>query len=330
MPNPASVKSPSPGLLRVMALACVALFLAGVVAAVTSDDDADVTSDDLAAGESDDATSDESDDEPGDADTDDDPAAGGTADDVPAGDADTTTTSTTAGAGGTSTSTGDAAAGSSSTTTTTAGGATTTAPPSTAAPTSTAPPGTPAPRGTTPTAAGTYTYDVSGTVDGEPVNGTSTLEVPAADAEGRQAQLQRGPDGTTTTTYRFTPQGTYLEQLRLESEQGTFTLNATAPFLIVPAGAAPGTVTNGRLQGDGLTADVSFRIVDADPERTTVKLQANLSGKVSGFDVEGTIVSDIIARTADQLPLDTRSVTNLSAGGGIVTITSDIRSVLRQ
>lgn len=217
------------------------------------------------------------------------------------------------------------------TTTAEATTSTTRAPTTTAPPTTTSGPPTSEPvPGTTPTTPGTYTYDVDGTVDGEQVSETSTLHVPEPDARGRQAQVQEAPDGTTTTTYRFTAEGTFLEQLHLESDQGTFTLDATEPFLLVPADVRDGTVTEGTLRGDGLTAEITFTMVELGAEESTAELVADISGEASGFQVDGTMESTVTARSSDQLPLVTESTTDISAGGGIVTSTSDLRAVLRR
>lgn len=210
-----------------------------------------------------------------------------------------------------------------------------TAPPATTVPTTAAPttaPPTTEPAAVVGTTPGTYTYDTTGTANGEDVSGTSTLEVPEADADGRQAQVMTAPDGTTTTVYRHADEGTYLESLALESEQGSFTLEAVSPYLVIPADAGTGTKTTGRLQGDGLTADVTFTITDFGAETTTATLHVDLSGKIQGFDVDGTMDSTIIARTSDQLPLDTRAQSDITVGNPPLgaEIQSDTRSVLRR
>ncbi len=310
-----------------MLVGAVLLLLAGVVAVVVVDDDADV---DVAGAASEETADDDSGDDGtgaatdgagarGEGDGDDDGLVGGTPSTSPAeGSADASTPTTAAGG----TTGGAPGAG--------AGGAspTTTAAPATTATTAPAPTGS-APFGTTATAAGSYTYDTTGTIDGEPVEETSVLTVPAPDAQGRQAQVLEGPDGRTTTTYRFTTEGTYLEELRIESDQGSFTLRAEGTFLLVPAGAGPGTVTTGRLSGDGLAADVRFEVRAVGAEEATARLDADISGEVSGVQVDGTQTSTITVRSADQLTLVSDSESELSAGG-FFTTTSDLRSVLRR
>ena len=179
------------------------------------------------------------------------------------------------------------------------------------------------------TAPGTYTYDTTGTANGDDVSGTSTLEVGAVGGDGRQTQVMSAPDGKTTTVYRHAAEGTYLESLALESDDGSFTLEATEPFLVIPADAAAGTETKGRLKGDDLVADVTFTMIDVKPETTTAELHVDLSGKIQGFDVEGTMDSRIVAR-ADQLPLETDAKSDIVVGGGLFRIKSDTRSVLRR
>lgn len=205
----------------------------------------------------------------------------------------------------------------------------------TTAPSSTAPPSTsattvPSDDGFRPTTPGRYTYDVTGTVDGERVDGTSTLTVSEVGSDGRQTHVQTAPDGETTTVYRYTSEGRFLESLKLSSDQGEFELKAVSPFLIIPADARSGTETKGTLRGDGLTAKVTFTIVELGSKTSTARLVADISGKVQGFDVDGKMTSDILARTADQLPVETESTSDITAGGGLVQSTSDTRSVLRQ
>ena len=207
----------------------------------------------------------------------------------------------------------------------------TTSPPSTASaspetPATTTPPATDTP-GTPP---GTYVYDISGTANGEDVSGTSTLEVAPVDAEGRQTHVQSAPDGETTTVYRHAPEGTYLESLEIESDQGSFRLEATSPYLLLPADAAPGTKTSGTLRGEDLTAEVEFTVVDIGPETSTATLHVDLSGKIQGFDVEGTMDSTIVARTSDQLAIEIDAESDIVVGGGVFRVRSDTRSVLRR
>lgn len=284
---------------RILATACAVVFLAGVVSAATYDDTDTTLSSDAAS----------------DVDT-----------------ADSTT----------STSTGDGATPATEPTTDDDGtdaedpATEDTAPPATTVPTTSAAPTTAPPTtepaaivGTTP---GTYTYDTTGTANGDDVSGTSTLEVPEADGDGRQTHVMTAPDGTTTTVYRHTDEGTYLESLAVESAQGSFKLKATAPYLVIPADAGAGTKTTGRLQGDGLTADVTFTITDFGAETSTATLHVDLSGKIQGFDVDGTMDSTIVARSSDQLPLDTRAQSDITVGNPPLgaEIQSDTRSVLRQ
>lgn len=284
--------------VRILATACAAVFLAGVVSAATYDENDTSLSADGASSE-----------------------------------LDTVDSTTTAVGDGTTPATEPKDAGDDATDTTDAASETT-APPATTGPAPTAP--TTAPPTTEPTPSvgttpGTYTYDTTGTANGEDVSGTSTLEVPKVDADGRQAQVMTAPDGKTTTVYRHADEGTFLESLSVESDQGSFSMKATSPFLLIPAGASIGTKTTGRLQGDGLTADVTFTITDSGAETTTATLHVDLSGQIQGFDVEGTMDSTIVARASDQLPIDTRAKSDITAGNPPLgaRITSDTRSVLR-
>ena len=203
-----------------------------------------------------------------------------------------------------------------------------TAPPSTDDPATTQPPAPdPDAPGTTP---GTYVYDTTGTANGEDISGTTTLEVAPVAADGRQTHVQSGPDGKTTTIYRHAAEGTYLESLEIESEQGSFRLDATAPYLLLPADAGPGTTTSGTLKGEDLTADVEFTVVEVGPETSTATLHVDLSGKIQGFEVEGTMDSTIVARTSDQLALEIDAESDIEVGGGVFRVRSDTRSVLRR
>ncbi len=181
--------------------------------------------------------------------------------------------------------------------------------------------------GTTP---GTYIYDTTGTANGEDVSGTTTLEVEPVAADGRQTHVQTAPDGKTTTIYRHAPEGTYLESLEVESDQGSFRLEATAPYLLLPADAGPGTTTTGTLKGEDLTADVEFTVVEVGSETSKAALHVDLSGKIQGFDVEGTMDSTIVARTSDQLALEIDAESDIEVGGGVFRVRSDTRSVLRR
>lgn len=203
-----------------------------------------------------------------------------------------------------------------------------TAPATTAAPAATEPaaPDPDAP-GTTP---GTYIYDTTGTANGEDVSGTTTLEVEPVADDGRQTHVQTAPDGKTTTIYRHAPEGTYLESLEIESDQGSFRLEATAPYLLLPADAGPGTTTTGTLKGEDLTADVEFTVVEVGSETSKAALHVDLSGKIQGFDVEGTMDSTIVARTSDQLALEIDAESDIEVGGGVFRVRSDTRSVLRR
>lgn len=186
--------------------------------------------------------------------------------------------------------------------------------------------------GVTPTSPGNYIYDVTGTVDGEEVNTTSTLKVAEPDGEGRQTQVEEGDNGKTTTVYRFTGEGTYLESNTTEMSGCSFTLTPTSPFLVVPSNAQSGTVTTGQLEGDGLTADVTFTMVEMGAETSTAHVDTTISGEVKCFgftvSVDGTTESTIIARSADQLPLEITAKSQIDAGPQ--STSSDTRSVLRR
>lgn len=277
----------SSGTFRIMLIACLAVFGAGVVSAATYEEDQAVVEQ---AG--DDVSTDASTTSTAESDT----------DTVP----DTVTSTTVAG------------------TTETTVAPTASASPTTGAPTATTTPGRQL--GTTP---GTYRYDVTGTVDGEDFSGVSTLVVSPVGADGTQTHTQTGDDGDSTTTYRHTTEGTYLLSLRMAGPQGDFELSATSPFLIIPADAGKGTRTTGTLAGEGLTAKVTFTVLEYGTETSTASLLVDLSGKVSGIPVEGEVESTIVARTSDQLPLDTRAETDITAGGGLVSSTASTRSVLR-
>lgn len=307
--------SPSPefskGTLRILLVAALALLVAGVASAATYEDD-DGPSEDLAAGDSDDTD-----------------GSDNTTTTAPDGDPPGTTPGEVP-----DTQTGDEGEDPS---VTTAAPAETTAPPQTTTPTTQATGGGP---DAAPTTAGTYTYDVTGSSsfngDTEQIDGTATLTVSSVDANGRQTQVtdsrdENGEGSLTTVTYRYAPEGTYLESLKLETTIQTplgkvndnRLLTATKPFLIIPTGAGPGTETTGRLQGDDITADITFTIQSVEGDRSTAKLVADLTG-----DVEGRQESTIIARTSDRLPLRSDDTSDVTAMG--FRIQSDTTSILRQ
>lgn len=202
--------------------------------------------------------------------------------------------------------------------------------------TSSAPTST-APLGTTATTPGSYTYDITGTIDGQTRSGSSTLVVPAADSNGRQAQVQSGgPDGKTTTVYRFTPEGTYLESMTTEAQGMSLELAAKEPILIIPAGAPEGNVATGTLviTGLGLTADLTVTLTQVGSDTATVKIDADISGSTAGCSVDGEMTSTMMARTSDQLPLDTVAHTEFEISGLLCalkgTSSSDVHTVLRR
>lgn len=281
--------------LRLLSFACAVVLFAGVVATFTVDGD----DSELASADS--------------------PTSTTAGDDVATGDS----TSTSEPTDESSTTVAD------SSSTTEAPATTTTAAPTTTTPTTETIPAR------TPTAPGTYTYQVTGTAAGKPVNGPSTLTVSQVDAQGRQTHNQNGAEGESTTVYRHAPEGTYLESMTMSAQGQSFTLTATSPFLVIPSDVRAGTVTTGQLQGAGLTADVTFTALEIGPSTSRATIEADISGRVmNACNVDGTMTNTITARTQDQLPIDTRSVSDLNATPkGLICpgrITSDTRSVLQQ
>lgn len=178
-----------------------------------------------------------------------------------------------------------------------------------------------------PTPAGTYRYDTDGTMTlgttERKLPPVTTLTVDEVDGEGRQLQVRdmrdENGDGTITrTTFRLDGEGTYLEQIELESSFSglgqTAVLTATSPFLLVPADAAEGTTTTGRLEGDGIVADITFTIKRAGPETSDTHLLVELSG-----DVEGTQTSDLVVRSSDRLTVSEDVDSDVRSGGFRVT-----------
>lgn len=216
----------------------------------------------------------------------------------------------------------------------TAGGAdealaTTTTAPTTTTPTSAsaAPAGSAESASPSPTPAGTYRYDTDGTMTlgttERKLPPVTTLTVGEIDGEGRQLQVRDmrddNGDGTITrTTFRLAPEGTYLEQIELESSFSglgqTAVLTAAAPFLLVPADAAEGTTTTGRLEGDGIVADITFTLRRVGSETSDTHLLVELSG-----DVEGTQTSDLVVRSSDRLTLSEDVDSDVRSGGFQVT-----------
>lgn len=303
--------------LRLLAAACALVFVTGVVAAFTVDegDDHEVASDTDSFG-------------PGEAEDSDDVSADGST---------TTTEADREVDDDRAESTESSAESGTDEATTTTAARTTTAPETT---TTVAPtPDSPALLGVTPTAPGTYTYDVSGCCDeeGNELSGTSTLTVPAPDASGRQAQVQSGPEGASTTTYRFTPEGTYLESMSMASPAGSLEFRATAPILVIPAGAPAGSQARGRLTGSGVASnirvDVHFTLIEVTDTQASAEIEATISGSAFGCDVDGTMNMQITARRGDQLPLDTRSQTDVSIDGLLcpmsTSMAGDARTTLR-
>lgn len=306
-----SIPQASKTTLRVLLVAALVLFVAGVASAATYDSD-DEAGENLAAGED-----------------------GATTTTVAGGDAgDSGTPAPSATGEVPDTAAGDEGGGE---TATTAAPTESTAPPQTTIPDSQPPGGA---QESAPTTAGSYVYDVTGTatVNGEKenVDRQATLTVSSVDANGRQTQVtdsrdEGGEGSVTTTTYRYAPEGVYLESLKLETTvttplgkvNDTRNLVATSPFLLIPADAGPGTKTSGRLAGDGITADIDFTVESIDADRSTAKLVADLSG-----DAEGRQTSTIVARTSDRLPLQTDDTSDVTAMG--FRVQSDTTSVLRQ
>lgn len=300
---------------RVMLASCLALLVAGVVSVFTIDDDGDdvraataaSTTTTILAGSPTTTPS------GGDGDPEDAGSSATTAD----GAAATVPSSDPAGPGSTT------GPGSTPTTAADAPPATTTGSTATTSPQTTVPGTTPeSGGGAAPTEAGTYRYDTDGTL----TLGTTTRDLPDVTTldvgpldGGRQVQVRDlrddAGDGTVThTTYRYADEGVYLEQIALEASFSGFgqtsTLNATAPFLLIPADAGAGTSTTGRLEGDGIVADVTFTIRSIDGDRSTIDLVVDLSG-----ELEGRQTSAMVVRTADQLLISEDVDSDVNSGG---------------
>lgn len=216
--------------------------------------------------------------------------------------------------------------------------ATTTAPPATTAqaPQTAPPPPKPTASGApSPITPGTYQYDTDGTF----TIGTSERKLPpvtsmtaqAPTGDSRQVQVRdmrdANGDGTlTTTTFRFASEGVYLEKLVIDVKISgigqTTTLTATKPFLIVPAKATAGTRTNGVLQGDGITAAVTFTVASVGADTSVADIVTDLSG-----EVEGRQTSKITARNADQLIVN--EVVNSDVRSGGIQVKSNYTAKLR-
>lgn len=211
---------------------------------------------------------------------------------------------------------------------------TTTAPP---APTTAAPAEATSTRQLRPVPAGTYEYatDGSSSINGDEkeLPETTTLVAPAAGSDGRQTTTRdlrdaNGDGNVTKTSLRFAPEGVYLEGIEstVFLNGGAFSqstsLTPTATFLLVPADAGPGTTTRGQLEGDGITADVTFEVLTVGPETSVSRLVADLSG-----EVEGRQTSELTTRNSDLLTV--KEISDSDIRSGPVRLQSNYTATLR-
>lgn len=187
-----------------------------------------------------------------------------------------------------------------------------------------------------PTAAGTYVYDTDGSTrlnggDETRLPEETSLEVPPADADGRQRAVrdlrdEGGNGNVTTTTTRTTGDEVLLESVTIRGSYGgitqTVTMTATSTFALATTSARAGDVTTGRLEGDGSTADITVEVLARDDATSSVRITTVLSG-----DLEGQQVSLLEVRTSDLLTLSEDVDSDVRSG--FVRIETQYRAVLQ-
>ena len=188
--------------------------------------------------------------------------------------------------------------------------------------------------GGTSTAAGTYTYDVSGTVSaGTPrqVDGEATLRVdrPAA---GRQSSVLEGQQGRTEQDVVTKGDGRYLARLSITNPAFTKEFVPSSPVLLVPDPPSVGRSWSWRTTStDGkTTAALTARIVRTETlavggQRTptyVIESTLQLSGDIS-YTGRTTTWYD----PAHRLPVKDRTRGNGTVSG--FAFTTDLTSVLR-
>lgn len=166
------------------------------------------------------------------------------------------------------------------------------------------------------TTPGTYTYAVTGTVNGETVLGVSSLTVSDPEGDGRQSHIEKTPGGATITVYRMASEGRYLDSITIVAGSRTISLRPDQSLLLVPAGAVGGVTTGGRMSGDDAVAEIAFTLVELDAERMIVQISTRLVARIGpACLLTGTIATTAATRTADQLPLDVRAESELETSG---------------
>ena len=215
--------------------------------------------------------------------------------------------------------------------------------------------GTPAPPPPTasgaaqPARAGTYTYDVEGTVTQTgplgrtgPLPTPQTLTVEAADG-GRQRSVldARDPDGEgtiTTTVLVYRDDGVYLESLKTQNRVSGVTITyefiPDSPQLIAPTGADVGfhtefsiTSTNGGIRTtttiDALSRE-TITVGGTEVDTVKVRMHTVLEGDANG---ETTSTINVDPRTTLSLVDHTVADVDTAFGGFKTNGTSTIRSL---
>lgn len=184
------------------------------------------------------------------------------------------------------------------------------------------------------TAAGTYTYDVSGTVNAgtpQPVDGEATLTVDRP-AGGRQSSVLEGRQGRTEQDIVTRSDGRYLARLSLTNPAFTKEFVPSSPVLLVPT---PQTVDR----------SWSWRTTSTDGKTTaalTARIVRTETLTIGGQRTPTSVIESTLRLTGDITytgrtttwydPAHRLPVKDHSRGNGTVSgfaFTTDLTSVLR-
>lgn len=192
---------------------------------------------------------------------------------------------------------------------------TTTAPP--AAPTTTTAPSAPQDQGPPAVAAGTYTYDQTGSVSAlglsQPVPPTMTLVYSPAEGADQRAVTDSGSIGAGEEIRRRAADGVYLVRLTIQGPDGPVFIEPDPPALYAPWPLEPGREWSWSARLSDGSATVSQRSKTVRTESVTVGgtavptvvISSTIDIAGSGFNVSQTMHSWV--STAHALPVKTQS-----------------------
>ena len=209
-----------------------------------------------------------------------------------------------------------------------------------------APAGPTGPAAVKPPASGTYRYSTGGSttfgLTSVPFPAVSTLVVdPAAGTRQHSTRDLRDAAGfgpVTEFTLDYRADGVYLESLRLTTNAGTFTdtreLRPPVPTLFLPTDARPGT----SLAIDLPTATGVAKVtVEVQAEGRLVvggqgvdTLKVRMVATLPPGDVTGRQELTLDVDRASGLWVRERSVTDASAGGGLIQLHSQYEAMLQR